>query len=454
MDLAFLLGPRSTLFIGRAMLHQLWKSLLALLFPGGLILLLAIGFLRPQGLPMWLHQPIAALPYIVLTFGLIFGWYLASSRMILSLLVLTLADRALVLLPTIEADQETVGQTIVAITAFLVPLNLLAFSLLKEDSLWTFRGLMRLLLVLVQPVLLLWLCRPDQHDLATSLFTGALVPPLFTVWTPIPQPALVAFAAALLLHGIRFVLHRDALEGGAIWALVAIFVAYHTSRYGWHPTNFFMTAGLILFATLLQSFHRQTYRDSLTGIPGRLAYDEAIGQLGKRYSVAVIGIDQLTQYANVHGKSVSEQILKQIAPKVLAVCTSGQVFRTTGEELTVLFPGKSTTEALSALDTIRKSIEAVSLFLRGRERVWEKERVTQKTRPRDQAVPVTLSIGVAEKLNDGTSLTLVIKSAYRALYEAKGAGGNVVKRGIEENVPVRRSPTGTGRVSSMSEYGT
>jgi GGDEF domain-containing protein len=106
------------------------------------------------------------------------------------------------------------------------------------------------------------------------------------------------------------------------------------------------------------------------------------------------------------------------------------------------------------LETIRKSIEAISLFLRGRERVWEKERVAQKTGPRDQALPVTLSIGVAEKLDDSATLTLVIKSAYRALYEAKGAGGNFVKRGVEENVPVRRTPTGTGRVSSMSEYGT
>ena len=81
------------------MRSQFWKSFLAVLFPGGLIFLVAIGFLRPQGLPMWLQQPIAALPYIVLTFGLIFGWYFASSRMILSLLVLALADRALVLLP-------------------------------------------------------------------------------------------------------------------------------------------------------------------------------------------------------------------------------------------------------------------------------------------------------------------------------------------------------------------
>ena len=435
------------------MLSLLWKSSLAIFFPGGLIFLIAIGFLRPQGLPMLLQQPIAALPYIVLTFGLIFGWYFASSRMILSLLVLALADRALVLFPSTDAGQTAVSQTVIAITAFLVPLNLLAFSIFKEDSLSTLRGVTRVVLVLAQPFLLLWLCLPDQHDLASS-FAREYIPSLYMAWTPIPQPALFAFATAFLLHIIRFVLHRDPLEGGAIWALCAIFVAYHTSRYGWKPTNFFMAAGLILFVTLLQSFYQRTYRDELTGIPGRLAYDEAITQLGKRFSVAVISIDQLTQYANTHGKPVSEQILKLVAPRVQTACIDGQVFRTTGEDLTVLFPGKSTTETLGTLETVRKTIGAISLLLRGRDRVWEKEREAQKTGSRDQALPVTLSIGVAERVDDNATLTLVIKSAYRGLYEAKGVGGNVVKRGIEAVVPARRSQTGSGRIVPSGEYGT
>jgi diguanylate cyclase (GGDEF)-like protein len=430
------------------MLTLLWKSIIVVLFPGGLIFLIAIGFLRPQGLPVWLQQPIGALPYIVLTFGLIFGWYFASSRMILSLLVLALADRALVLFSTTDADQ-----TAIAITAFLVPLNLLAFSILKEDSLSTLRGLTRVVLVLVQPFLLLWLCLPNQHDLASS-FTREYIPAPYMDWTPIPQPALFAFVIALLLHVTRFALHRDPLEGGAIWALCAIFVAYHASRYGWQPTNFFMAAGLILFVTLLQSFYQRTYRDELTGIPGRLAYDEAIAQLGKRFSVAVISIDQLTQYANTHGKPVSEQILKLVAPRVQTACSDGQVFRTTGEDLTVLFPGKSTTETLGTLETIRKTIGAISLFLRGPDRVWEKQRETQKAGSRDQALPITLSIGVAEKVGDSATLTLVIKSAYRGLYEAKGGGGNVVRRGLEAVVPARRSSVGSGRIVPSGDYGT
>jgi diguanylate cyclase (GGDEF)-like protein len=434
------------------MLSLFWKSLLAILFPGGLVFFIAIGFLRPLGHPMWLQQPIATLPYIVLAFGLIFGWYFSSIRMILSLLVLALADQALVLFPTNGGDQETVSQAIVAITAFLVPLNLLAFSILKEDSLSTLRGVTRVVLVLVQPFLVLWLCLPDQQVLASS-FTQEYIPSRYMDWTPIPQPALVTFAIAGLLHVIRFALHRDPLEGGAFWALCAIFVAYHTSRYGWQPTNFFMAAGLVLFVTSLQSFYQQTYRDELTGIPGRLAYDEAIGQLGNRFSIAIIGIDQLTQYANTHGKSVSEQILKLTAPRIQAACSDGQIFHTTGEEFTVLFPGKSVTNTMGTLDTVRKSVETIGLFLRGRDRVLE-QRGTKEAGSRDRALPITLSIGVAEKMNDSATLTLVIKSAYRGLYEAKGIGGNVVKRGLEAVVPARRSQSGSGRIVASGEYET
>jgi hypothetical protein len=61
---------------------------------------------------------------------------------------------------------------------------------------------------------------------------------------------------------------------------------------------------------------------------------------------------------------------------------------------------------------------------------------------------------VAEKLNDSATLTLVIKSAYRALYEAKGAGGNSVKRGLEAVAPARRSHAGSGKIVASGEYET
>jgi diguanylate cyclase (GGDEF)-like protein len=433
------------------MRHTIWKTTSAFLIPGGPIFLAAIGFLRPHGLPAWFQQPVAALPYIVLVFGLVFGWYFASSRMILSLLVLALADRANILLPASGADPTLARHTVFAITAFLVPVNLLAFSILKEDAISTVRGIARLMLVLTQPFLLLWLCLPEQQELARS-FTQTFVPLAGANWTVLPQPALFAFATAVALQSVRFALHRDPLEGGSIWALVAVFLAYHGTQYGWQPTNFFTIAGLILFVTLIQASYQRTYRDELTGIPGRLAYEEASSRLRTGYSVAIIGIDKLKQHTNAHGKSVGEQILKVIAPKIQAACTGGQVFRISGEELTLLFPGTSAVETLGPLEQMRKIVETTMLCLRGRERVWEDTRGTRKVGTRDCELPVTLSIGVAEHTGDTSSLSLVTKSAYRALYEAKGAGGNVIRRGFAGAQPTRRSFSGAGRIVASEEF--
>jgi len=433
------------------MRQTIWTTTQAFLIPGGPIFLVAIGFLRPHGLPAWFQQPIAALPYIVLVFGLVFGWYFASSRMMLSLLVLALADRANVLLPAVDANPAFTSHSVFAITAFLLPINLLAFSIVKEDAISTVRGIVRLMLVLTQPFLVLWLCMSEQQELSGA-FTEPFVPPAITSWTILPQPALVAFAVALVLQFVRFVLHRDPLEGGSIWALIAVFFAYHGSQYGWQPTNFFATAGLILFVTLIQACYQRTYRDELTGMLGRLAYEEASRRLRTNYSVAIIGIDQLKQHFNNHGKSVGEQILKVLAPKIQSACAGGQVFRISGEELTLLFPGISAIEAVSRLEKIRKVVDTTMLYLGKRDRVWEDTRGTHKKGASDRELPVTLSIGVAERIGDNSSLSLVTKSAYRALYEAKGSGGNVIKRGFVPTEPSRRSFAPSGRMVVSEEF--
>ncbi len=433
------------------MLTGLPKTLSALLMPGGLILLAAVGYLRPQGLPVWLEQPVAAFPYFVLAFGLVFGWYFSSVRVILSLLVLSSADRALIAFPAAGPDPHALGRIIFAATAVLLPLNLLAFSILKEEGTTTMRGGIRILAVLIQPFLLLWLCAPERRDLAAALEMPYL-PWLPTAWTPLPQAALVAFAVAGLLHLVRFTLRRDPLDAGAAWALGAAFLAYHGARFGWRPTNFFAAAGLILFVALIQSCYQRTYRDDLTGIAGRVAYQEATSQLGKRFAVAVLSIDQLKAYGNAHGKAVAEQILKSAAPKVQAACQRGHVFRVSGEELTMLFSDQTALDALVALDNVRKTVGQMSLFLRGRDRVWEDSRGTSRPGGRDRELPVTVSIGVADSSPDSESFGAVIKSAYRALYEAKAAGGNVVKRGIVSPEPLRRAQSTAGRIIPSGEY--
>jgi len=207
-----------------------------------------------------------------------------------------------------------------------------------------------------------------------------------------------------------------------------------------------------LFVTLIQSSYQRTYRDDLTGIAGRLAYEEATAQLGKRFAIAALSIDQLKLYAGTHGQPVAEQILKLIAPRIQAACRGGRVFRVSGEELTLLFTNQSAVETLVALEQVRKTVEAATLYLRGRNRVREARRGIASPGPKDRELPLSVSIGVAEKAEAPAALGLVIKSAYRALYEAKAAGGNVVKRGLVSVEPVRRSDRNSGRIIASGEY--
>ena len=420
------------------MIKRLIKAVSNFVIPGGLLCLAALGFLRPQGLPVWCQGPVAALPLLALTCGLVFGWYFASMRMVLSVLSLTFANQALVTWP-VEHDPASVSRVIFAASAFLLPLNFLAFSLVKEDAIGTIRGAVRLLLFLLQPFVVLWLCHPAQHEIAIGLQT-AYFPGWSTHWTPIPQAALLVFIISGLMHIVRFALSRHPMDAGAAWALAAVFLAYHGVQFGWQPTSFISTAGLILFLSLVQASYQQTYRDELTGVPGRLAYEEATAQLGRHFAIAVLAVDQLKAYAGTHGKPVVEQVLKLVAPRVQAACHSGRVFRVSGEELTLLFH-HSALEALVELEHIRKSVESTSLWLRDTRRVWEHTRSAISPSRKDQALPVTASIGVADTSSDGATLDVVIRAAYRALYEAKAGGGNTVKRGVVIGESKRRSST-------------
>src|SRR5262245_5100664 len=126
------------------------KGLMAFFLPGGLVLLAAVGFLRPHGLPGWLQSPVSAIPYIVLFFGLVFGWYLSNTRLILSVLILAGAERALTIFPVVDPSLTSIGQRVFDLTAFLLPLNLLALSKIKTDATSAARNVIRLLLLCAQ----------------------------------------------------------------------------------------------------------------------------------------------------------------------------------------------------------------------------------------------------------------------------------------------------------------
>lgn len=64
---------------------------------------------------------------------------------------------------------------------------------------------------------------------------------------------------------------------------------------------------------------------------------------------------------------------------------------------------------------------------------------------------MTASIGVADTAAEGATLSMVIKAAYRALYEAKAGGGNTLKRGAITAESFRRSAKYPAAVNTGTE---
>jgi GGDEF domain-containing protein len=128
------------------------------------------------------------------------------------------------------------------------------------------------------------------------------------------------------------------------------------------------------------------------------------------------------------------------------------VFRVSGEELTLLFHQQSAAEALVDLERIRKCVESTSLILRDGRRIWEEVGKSGSLRANDQVLAITASIGVADSSSQGAALGGVVKAAYRALYDAKGAGGNAVKRGAVSARSFRQSRPDSAAAISGSRY--
>ncbi|MBV8815960.1 MAG: GGDEF domain-containing protein, partial [Verrucomicrobia bacterium] len=82
-----------------------------------------------------------------------------------------------------------------------------------------------------------------------------------------------------------------------------------------------------------------------------------------------------------------------------------------GDEFAALLPGKDLEHACSMAENLRTAIEQQNFVYK-----W----------PKDQAIPFTVTIGVAERAPGEADVTDVLKRADQALYKAKEGGKNRV----------------------------
>lgn len=346
--------------------------------------------------------------------ALFLGWYYDQSRL--------LYCAAVVALTVVAFDQPSLEWTALPLTAaILLPLNFGLFALLKERGVMTFDGLVEAGIVVAQVIGMPWL--------AGRAGAGSFFDP---VGAGLPWAARWSFALATVVILILIVRRQGRLERSILWALVAMFIGLHqrTEVALWFYAG---TAGLFLSYAVLEHGRDLAFRDELTGLPGRRAFNSAIDQLARPYAIAICDVDRFKQFNDTHGHDAGDQVLRMVAAKLVHVGGGGRAFRYGGEEFLILFRGRTAQEALPFVESLRQTVADSGFTPRSPSRQAVKisganyAPAAASAQPVAPRVTITISIGLADTSKGRPTPDLVLDAADLAMYQAKDAGRNCVR---------------------------
>jgi diguanylate cyclase (GGDEF)-like protein len=389
--------------------------------PGGLLLVATWAVQREEVI----HS--AAAPYApyycaaALVVAVLLSWYYDQSQLLCSAAAIALTvlvfERSLIDF----SDEKRAA-------LFLLPLNLSLFAVWKERGVMTFNGLLKAAIVCVQVLGVLWIGSGDDPGARGLAWIGA-----FSTGTGLPLMTQAAFAAGALTLLVLVIRRQTKVEQGLLWALVAMFLGVNQLDVLQPASDALLfysgTAGLVLVFAVLEHGYDIAYRDELTGLPGRRAFNSVMGQLGGAYTIAMCDVDHFKRFNDTYGHDAGDQVLHKVASRLSRVGGGGRAFRYGGEEFLIVFRGLSAGEAEPFLETLRSSLADEGFVIRGADRPRRKPR-SVNTSPGTNAprVQISVSIGLAERSKRHSTPELVLDAADAALYRAKEAGRNCVKR--------------------------
>jgi diguanylate cyclase (GGDEF)-like protein len=355
--------------------------------------------------------------WVIFGVGILLGWRFKRSQLVVALVVLLAADRAIAS-PFLSSSVQ-VGGIVYSAVAVLLPLDLAAIAWLSERTMSTWQGRIVEGAIIIQPLAIALLLRPELSTVAYTMQQGLVLSGLRV--TRIPAIALIAFLVAIAATALRFIVRRTVIQASLAWALLAALLGLQGT--GPESTVYLATGGLVLIVSLIETSHRMAFSDELTGLPSRRALTDALMRLPEVYTIAMIDIDHFKKLNDEYGHAAGDQVLRMIGSTLTRTEGGGRPFRYGGEEFAVLFPGKSAEDALPYLEDLREAIEASSFTLRGRDRPKVRPEKPVRSGGR-RRIEITVSIGVAEPDETSVEPDDVIRAADQALYHAKRTGRN------------------------------
>jgi diguanylate cyclase (GGDEF)-like protein len=393
------------------------RRVISLVAPGALLLLFAWAVQQEEAVQ------VAAIPYAAfICFGTLAGsvllsWYHNYARVLSASVVSAMA----IWMFAHSAPDDVIKPAV----AFLLPLNFALFASLKERGLMTFEGALKAGIIGIQVLLMRLLFESDLKTLQAFLRWGEYS----ARWTWLSWTVVASFGAAALLLAVLICLRRTSVEAGLLWALGGMFLGMNHVA---DPVALYLygsAVGLVLTFAVLEHGFDMAYRDELTGLPGRRAFNEVLQQLRRRYTIAMCDVDNFKKFNDTYGHEVGDQILKTVASLLFSVKGGGRAFRFGGEEFALVFNGRSASEVQPFVEAMRNEIAQMDLVLNGGEQALLK----RGSGTPSIAVNLTISVGVADSSGQHVRPEVVLEAADAALYCAKAAGKNCVK--LVENVP-------------------
>lgn len=163
----------------------------------------------------------------------------------------------------------------------------------------------------------------------------------------------------------------------------------------------------------LSQARRAVLVDPLTRLWNRAGGDEFLkrqhqlaAQRGEKFCIGMVDIDHFKKINDTHGHAVGDEVLREVARRILrSIREEDFACRVGGEEFLLVVADPLATEALQIAQRIREAVRSTPVEAQGR------------------SIPVTLSIGLAY-FDPATLVTpeLVIQRADESLYRAKESG--------------------------------
>lgn len=424
------------------------KTLKSLFLPGGVILLGAAALLKTG----WIPLPLSGVAFFyaaVFIASLLLAWRFHSTRILFCTVMLLLAHHAIEFFGQGHIVVSGPGRTAFEAVALLIPVNFVLLTFLPERSSEGRAVFEFFLLLFFESIFVAALARPDQS--APGFLHFPLIP---SIHLRIPQPAIVAFLIAWSLLLYRLLQLHKAIDNGMLWALAAVFFSLNAGGAGRLGTIYFGVAAFILASSIVENSYSLAYRDELTGLDSRRAFNDALVRLKHPYAVAAVDIDHFKSINDTYGHDTGDQVLRMVASRLARVSGGGQSFRVGGEEFTILFPGKTVKDVAQHLEILRMDIENCSFRIRTGEERRKVRRDTdrraaarkprQAMHPSTEALSVTVSVGIAES-QAKVSAEEAIQLADKALYRAKRTGRNRIVIAIPQAKPRRQAKANSAK---------